>query len=74
MPRIYHIEITDGFIKFRGAPAPRLADEFLAPNAKQYFAKRNKVKPAGISVKGWPFNKMYLTHGDESNGAAVAWA
>ncbi len=73
MATIYHIDITNGAIKFDHAPAPRTANEYHAPNAKQYFERRGKVKPAPISVRGWPFDKMYITHGTEENGLAVAW-
>lgn len=74
MTTIYHIDITNGVITFDYAAAPRVANEYHAPNAKQYFAKRGKSKPDAISVRGWPFAKIYLTHGTEENGAAVAWA
>jgi hypothetical protein len=74
MATIYHIEITNGVITFDHAAAPRVANEYHAPNAKQYFAKRGKEKPAPIAVRGWPFDKIYMTHGTEENGLAVAWA
>lgn len=74
MRTIYHIDITNGLITFDHAPAPRVTDEWHAPNSKQYFAKRGLVKPPAIVVRGWSFQKMYLTHGNEWNGAAVAWA
>lgn len=74
MATIYHIDIADGIITYDHAPAPKVANEFHAPNAKQYFAKRGKTKPSPISVRGWPFANMYLTHGSEENGAAIAWA
>jgi hypothetical protein len=74
MATIYHIDITDGVIKFDHATAPRKANEYTAPNAKQYFAARGKAKPAPIAVRGWPFSKIYMTHGTEENGLAVAWA
>lgn len=38
------------------------------------FDKRGKQKPAPVTVRGWPFGKIYLTHGTEENGQAVAWA
>ena len=74
MTTIYHIDITNGVITFDYDKAPRIADEYHAPNAKQYFAKRGKAKPDAIVVRGWPFKKIYLTHGNEENGLAVAWA
>jgi len=73
MTTIYHIDITNGVISFDYATAPRLANEYHAPNAKQYFAKRGKAKPNAITVRGWPFKKIYITHGTEENGQAVAW-
>ena len=74
MATIYHIDITNGVITFDHAKAPKAANEYHAPNAKQYFAYRGKQKPEAIAVRGWPFTKMYLTHGNEENGAAIAWA
>ena len=74
MTTIYHIDINGGLVTFHHARAPRVADEWDAQNAKQYFAKRRMTKPSAIVVRGWPFEKMYLTHGNETNGAAVAWA
>jgi len=71
---IYHIDITDGVIKFDHATAPRVANDYHAPNAKQYFAARGKAKPEPITVRGWPFAKVYMTQGTEENGQAVAWA
>lgn len=71
---IYHIDITDGFIKFDDFPAPRVSDQHHAPNAKQYFLYRNKVKPTRIKVAGQPFQSMYLTNGDANNGLAIAWS
>ncbi len=74
MTTIYHIDITAGVITFDHAPAPRVANEYHAPNAKQYFASRGKEKPEPVAVRGWPFTKIYMTHGTEENGQAVAWA
>ena len=74
MATIYHISIDNGVISYDHIRAPRVADEYNAPNAKQYFAQRGKAKPEAINVRGWPFAKMYMTHGDEENGQAVAWA
>jgi hypothetical protein len=74
MATIYHIDITDGVINFDHATAPKVANEYHAPNAEQYFAARGKAKPAPVVVRGWPFAKLYITHGDEENGQAVAWA
>ena len=74
MTTIYHIDITGGVISFDSATAPKVANEYHAPNAKQYFAARGKQKPDPVTVRGWPFAKMYLTHGTGENGAAVAWA
>jgi len=71
---IYHIDITCGVISFDYATAPRVTDEHHAPNAKQYFEKRGKAKPHPIAVRGWPFEKIYITHGSPENGIAVAWA
>ncbi len=73
MATIYHIDITNGVITFDHAPAPRVANEYHAPNAKQYFESKGKSKPDPIRVRGWPFDCMYLTHGTEENGQAVAW-
>ena len=74
MTTMYHIEIDGGIITFDHAAAPKVANASHAPNAKQYFEKRGKTKPALVAVRGWPFDKMYLTHGTEENGRAVAWA
>lgn len=74
MSTIYRISIDNGVISYDHAPAPRVANECHAPNAKQYFERRGKAKPEAINVRGWPFAKMYLTHGSEENGLAVAWA
>ena len=74
MATIYHIDITGGAIRFGCAKAPRIANDYHAPNAKQYFEKRGKTKPQPVVVRGWPFEKMYLISGDEENGQAVAWA
>lgn len=74
MTTIHHIDITNGIIKADHATAPRVADAYHAPNAKQYFAARGKAKPTPIPVRGWCFEKMYLTHGTEENGQAVAWS
>lgn len=73
MTTIFHISIDNGVISFDHATAPRVANEYHAPNAKQYFERRGQQKPAPISVRGWPFDKMYLTQGDQENGQAVAW-
>ena len=73
MTTIYHIEIDAGIIKFDHASAPKVADEYHAPNAKQYFAARGKTKPQPVAVRGWPFATMYLISGTEENGQAVAW-
>lgn len=74
MTTIYHITITNGAISFDHASAPKVANEYHAPNAKQYFAKRGAAKPQPVAVRGWPFAAMYMTHGTEENGQAVAWA
>lgn len=74
MATIYHISIDNGVISYDYAAAPRVANEYHAPNAKQYFETRGKTKPEPVAVRGWPFDKMYLTHGTEENGMAVAWA
>lgn len=74
MATIYHISIDNGVISFDHEAAPRVANEYHAQNAKQYFAKRGKAKPDAISVRGWPFKKIYMTYGTEENGQAVAWA
>lgn len=74
MATIYHIEITAGVISFDHATAPKVRNEYHAPNAKQYFDMRGKAKPEPIVVRGWPFKKMYLEQGNEENGQAVAWA
>lgn len=70
----FHIQITNGVFKVDSDKAPRIANDFHAPNAKQYFAKRGLKKPAAVSVRGWSFEKIYITHGTEENGQAVAWA
>ena len=69
----YHIDITAGIIRYDYVQAPRVANEYHAPNAKQYFAARGKAKPAPVRCVGWPFDAMYITHGNEENGQAVAW-
>ena len=74
MATIYHIDIINGVISFDYAAAPRVANEYHAPNAKQYFLARGKEKPVPIAVRGYPFSKFYLTSGTEENGQAVAWA
>jgi len=74
MNTIYHVSITAGIISYDHAPAPRAANEYHAPNAKQYFAKRGMPKPEPVAVRGWPFAKMYVTHGSQENGNAVAWS
>ena len=74
MTTMYHIEIDSGVITFDHHAAPKVANEYHAPNAKQYFEKRGKTKPQPVVVRGWPFEKMYLISGDEENGKAVAWA
>lgn len=71
---MYHINISGGVISFDYVKAPRFADDFHAPNAKQYFAKRGVDKPKPTIVCGWPFGKIYITHGNEEYGLAVAWA
>jgi len=79
MATIYHIDISNGVISYdyatapRSGAAPRDADKYHAPNAKQYFMARGLAKPTPIVVRGWPFAKMYMTHGNEENGQAVAW-
>lgn len=65
----YHIQITNGVISYDYTSSP----EYSAKNAKQYFAARGQKKPAPVLCKGWPFAKMYITHGTEENGEAVAW-
>ena len=71
---MYHIDITAGIICYDIHPAPRIATEYHAPNAKQYFEHRGKTKPAAVKVRGWPFRTIYITHGTAENGQAVAWA
>jgi hypothetical protein len=73
MKTIYHIDITNGVITYNYTDANRFSNEYHAPNAKQYFAKRAD-KPVAINVKGWPFEKMYITHGTDENGLAIAWS
>ena len=73
MATIYHISIDNGTISFDHTTAPKVANEYHAPNAKQYFASRGMTKPAPVSVRGWPFSTLYITHGDEENGRAMAW-
>jgi hypothetical protein len=70
---IYHIDITNGTMTYDYAPTPKTTNEHHALNAKQYFEHRGKTKPKAITVKGWPFKKIYLTHGTDENGQAVAW-
>jgi hypothetical protein len=75
MSTMYHIDITNGVFTITGSDkAPRASTEYHAPNAKQYFARRGKAKPSPVKVRGWPFAKVYITHGTEENGLAVAWA
>lgn len=77
MATMYYIEINDGVITFDHAKvtrAPIEANKYHSINAKQYFAQREKAKPAPVVVRGWPFEKMYLISGTEENGQAVAWA
>ena len=62
---IYHIEATNGALSFDRNDADRRS-------IKQMFADAGKVKPAPITVKGYPFARMYLTHGTEENGLMVA--
>ena len=71
MTTIYYIDITDGVITFDRDNVTKTG--MHAPNAKQHFEKRGQVKPQPVPVRGWPFAKMYLTHGTEENGQAVAW-
>jgi len=73
MSTIYHISIKEGVLTFDYAVAPKVANQYHAPNAKQYFAKRGRAKPEPIRLRGWPFGMMYVTHGTEENGQAVAW-
>ena len=74
MAHMYFIDIDGGVLRIHdAAPAPSLANEFLAPNAKQYFAARGKPKPKPIKVRGWTFKNIYMVVGDEENGMAVAW-
>lgn len=40
MTTIFHISIDNGVISFDHATAPRVANEYHAPNAKQYFERR----------------------------------
>ncbi len=75
MTTIYFIDIDNGVFSVRDVTtAPRKANEYLAPNAKQYFEARGKKKPDPVKVKGWPFKSVYLERGTEENGLAVAWA
>ena len=74
MKTIYHIDITNGVITYDYTNANRIGNEYHSPNAKQYFAKRAHAKPIPINVKGWPFTKMYITHGTDENGLAIAWS
>ena len=67
MAKIYHIETTNGVITWDRDDAGKEA------NPKQYFVARGKAKPEPITVRGWPFDKMFLTHGTEENGQFVAW-
>ncbi len=73
MTTMCHIDIEAGKITYTTVPAPKVADEYHAPNAKQYFEKRGVKKPQPIPVTGWYFTKMYITHGNQENGQAVAW-
>lgn len=77
MTTIYHISIDNGAISYDCATVTKAdieANKYHAINAKQYFAAHGKDKPNAVAVRGWPFGKMYLTHGTEENGQAVAWA
>jgi L-amino acid N-acyltransferase YncA len=68
---IYHIDITNGTITVDRDPTDKRS-------IKQWFADRaaglSTVKPAPTRVKGWPFALMYITHGDNENGQAIAKA
>ena len=74
MTTIYHIDLTDNLISFQHEKAPKVANQYHAPNARQYFAKRGRAKPEPVTVRGWPFKKIFLVNGTEENGHAVAWA
>ena len=68
----YHIDIKNGVISYDSHKVSKAAGD--APNAKAYFAARNKAKPARIKVMSWPFASMYLTNGTEENGQSIAFA
>ena len=68
----FHIDITNGVISYDSHKVSSAAGD--AQNPKQYFAARGLKKPPAITVKGWRFASMYLTHGNEENGAAIAYA
>ena len=67
MSKTYHIETTNGVLTWDRDDASKFA------NPKQYFSEQGKDKPAPVVVRGWPFAKMFLTHGTEENGQFVAW-
>lgn len=62
---LYHIETINGVLGFD-------RDDSDGRSITKYFADKGEAKPAAISVKGWPFANMYLTHGTEENGFFVA--
>jgi len=62
---LYHIETTNGLIKFDRNDAD-------ARSVKQYFANKGMKKPSATPVRGWPFANMYCESGDEENGFFVA--
>ena len=75
MTIMYSIQIDAGVISFDSEKVTSSsieANKHHAINAKQYFLGKDKPKP--ISVRGWPFSKMYLIRGTDSSGQAVAWA
>ena len=74
MAKIYHIYIANGIIEYDCVTAPRKVDDYHAPNAKQWFSARGFEKPKPVALRGWPFRTMYITHGSEENGLALAWS
>lgn len=65
---IYHIDITNGVIRYTTV----ITDGKIS--VKQYFAEKGRRKPSRIPVVGYPFGAMYIVHGTEENGLAIAIA
>lgn len=66
--RVYKIDITNGVIRYVIDDIPRR--KFVS--IKKYFEIRGRRKPAPVSVSGYPFQCLYVTHGTRDNGLAIA--